>query len=237
VADRLVLNLLGYLDRAEVEPRRVTVCAGGGACAELLQQLGVVTAPAGAAVAYGPDTLLVAGPGATAPQGLAQAVAAGMHVVCLGLTGAELQAWCPVPIATVKTNACFARIANPPPELNGLCNADWYWHGRMTFDALAVPDAEKTAMNSALRVVHHGKGCVVLWQVPPWAIDENAKPYLRTSKRRAEALAARLLANLGAGFRTPLGERFATPVEQAWLKSYYLDVPLATDDPYRYYRW
>lgn len=237
VADRLVVNLLNYLDRAQVEPPRVTVCLGGGACVDLLQQLGVVTAPAGAAVAYGPGTLLVAGPGAVAPQGLAQAVAAGLNVVCLGMTGAELQAWCPVPIATVKTNACFARIANPPAELNGLCNADWYWHGRMQFDALVVPEAEKLAMNGALRVVRHGQGCVVVWQVPPWAIDENAKPYLRTSKRRADALAARLLANLGAGFRSPLAERLATPVEQAWLKSYYLDVPLATDDPYRYYRW
>jgi len=74
--------------------------------------------------------------------------------------------------------------------------------------------------------------------VPPWKIDEKAKPYLRTSKRHANALAARLLANLGAEFEaTVLGQRFAVPVEQAWLKSYYLDTPEAADDPYRYYRW
>ena len=108
----------------------------------------------------------------------------------------------------------------------------------MAFDALVATESEKDLSNSALRVVRYGKGRVVLWQVPPWKIDEKAKPYLRTSKRHANALAARLLANLGAEFdATPLDQRFASPVEQAWLKSYYLDTPEATDDPYRYYRW
>mgnify|MGYP001252783223 CR=1 FL=1 len=142
-----------------------------------------------------------------------------------------------VPVETVRTNACFTRIEELPPELDGLCNADWAWHGRMAFDALAVPAGERPGSNAALRVIRYGQGCVVLWQVPPWAIDEKAKPYLRTSKRRANAMAARLLANLGAGLDAPLGERFAVPVEKAWLNSYYLDVPEAGDDPYRYYRW
>ena len=156
----------------------------------------------------------------------------------MGMSGEELKGWCPVPVETVRTNATFSRIEEVPPELSGLCNADWAWHGRMTFDALVVPEGERRSSNAALRVIRHGKGRVVLWQVPPWMIDEQAKPYLRTSKRRANALAARLLANLGADFRTPLAERFAAPPEEkAWLNSYYLDVPEAGDDPYRYYRW
>lgn len=236
VADRLVVNLLGYLEQVQPEPRRATVGVGG-ACEALLRELGVDAAPAGADKASAAGRLLVAGPGAAAPQGLAQAVEQGMNVLCLGLSAAELQAWCPVPVSTVRTNACFARIEQRPPELNGLCNADWAWHGRMTFDALAVPEGERASANAALRVIRHGKGRVVLWQVPPWQIDEKAKPYLRTSKRRANAMAARLLANLGAGFTTPLDARVAAPVDQAWLNSYYLDVPEAGDDPYRYYRW
>jgi hypothetical protein len=118
--------------------------------------------------------------------------------------------------------------------LDGLGNADWAWHGRLSIDALQ--DAGVSG-NGALRVVRHGRGRVVVWQAPPWIIDEASKPYLRTSKRHAFAMASRLLANLGAGFRTPLGERFAAPVPQAWLRSFYLDVPVAGDDPYRYYRW
>ncbi len=237
MADRLVVNLLAYLGRAQPETRRAAVCLGGGACEALVRELGVKQERAD--VAPGAGTLLVAGPGAAAPPGLAQAVERGMDLVCLGMTGDELKAWCPVPVATVRTNACFSRIETVPPEFNGLCNADWAWHGRMAFDALAVPEGEaRAASNTALRVIRYGKGRVVVWQVPPWRIDEMAKPYLRTSKRRANAMAARLLANLGAEFGpTPLGERFAVPTEKAWLKSYYLDTPESGDDPYRYYRW
>jgi len=159
-------------------------------------------------------------------------------VLCLGLSGEELKKWCPVPVETASTNACFTRIARVPSELNGLCNADWAWHGRMTFDALALPADETEVASPALRVIRYGKGRVVIWQVPPWMIDEKAKPYLRTSKRRANAMASRLLGNLGAEFGpTPLGARFAAPAERAWLTSYYLDEPEAGDDPYRYYRW
>ena len=77
----------------------------------------------------------------------------------------------------------------------------------------------------------------MLWQVPPWKIDAEAKPYMRTSKRHAYRLAARILANLGAGFDIPLTARFAKPMEKAWLSSFYIDTPVAEDDPYRYYRW
>jgi hypothetical protein len=236
VADRLVVNLLTYLDGAPQIPRRATVCLGGGAAEALLRDAGVVLRQASAA-SYGPGTLLVAGPGAVAPPGLAQAVEQGMDVLCMGLGGGELKAWCPVSVATSTTNACFSRIERLPPELNGLCNADWAWHGRMQFDALAMAQADRDGSSPALRVIRHGKGRVAIWQVPPWAIDEKAKPYLRTSKRRANAMASRLLANLGAEFKTPLADRFTSPVDQAWLKSWYLDLPVAEDDPYRYYRW
>ncbi len=237
VADRLVVNLLGYLDRVRPEAKRKVVCEDRGVCGKLLREVGVASAPLGADVVCGPDTLLVAAPGALAPQGLAQMVEWGLNVLCLGLNGEELKTWCPVPVETVKTNACFTRVERAPLELNGLSNADWAWHGRMNFDALVVPANEKVSASPALRVIHFGKGCVVLWQVPPWLIDEKAKPYLRTSKRHANAMAARLLANLGADLHTPLPERFLLSEEGEWLKSYYLDVPEAGDDPYRYYRW
>ena len=77
--------------------------------------------------------------------------------------------------------------------------------------------------NEALRVVRHGKGVLVFWQTPPWTIDADAKPYLRTTKRRANAMLARLMGNLGF-VSTALSVRYG-------------DVPVAEDDPYRYYRW
>ena len=77
--------------------------------------------------------------------------------------------------------------------------------------------------NEALRVVRYGKGVLVFWQTPPWTIDADAKPYLRTTKRRANAMLARLMGNLGF-VSTALSVRYG-------------DVPVAEDDPYRYYRW
>ena len=237
VADRLVVNLLVYLNGLETEARKPVLCAGGEGAAAYLQAIGAAARPADGA-ACGSNVVLVAGSGAAVPQGLFHAIDQGMDVVCMGMSGEELKAWCPVPIMTVHTNACFTRLEKNPPELNGLSNADWAWHGRMTFDALTAPEDARDASNSALRVMRYGKGRIVIWQVPPWAIDEKAKPYLRTSKRHANAMGARLLANLGGGFApSPLAGRFAVPVEKAWLNSYYLDTPEASDDPYRYYRW
>ena len=159
--------------------------------------------------------------GARKPKGFEQKIANGARVVCLGLTAQEVAEWSPVPLAMAPTNGCYAsRIENPPPELNGLSNADWSWHGAMDFDAFTEPSPEG---NSAFRIVRHGKGYLVFWQVPPWTIDEVKKPYLRTTKRRAQYMLCRLLSNMECNFATP--------------SIRYADVPVAEDDPYRYYRW
>ena len=112
-------------------------------------------------------------------------------------------------------------LAGLPPELDGLSNADWQWHGSMDFDAFHGRPANG---NAALRVVPHGKGSYVFWQVPPESIDEKSRPYLRTSKRRAQWMLARLAGNLGIDLAAP--DRIG-----------YADIPEADDDPYRYYRW
>ena len=160
--------------------------------------------------------------GAAQPAGLRDEVAAGAHVLCLGFSAAEVAAWSPVPLAMAPTNRCYAaRIEKLPPELDGLSNADWQWHGSMDFDAFHGRPANG---NAALRVVPHGKGSYVFWQVPPESIDEKSRPYLRTSKRRAQWMLARLAGNLGIDLAAP--DRIG-----------YADIPEADDDPYRYYRW
>ena len=159
--------------------------------------------------------------GAERPADFFDQIARGGRALCLGLTAEEVKAWSPVPLAVAETNGCYAsRVEKIPPELNGLSNADWSWHGAMDFAAFTdrVPDG-----NSALRVVRHGKGWILFWQVPPWKIDAEAKPYLRTSRRRAEAMLARLFGNLGCV--SLVGSVL------------YSDTPVPEDDPYRYYRW
>ena len=155
------------------------------------------------------------------PAGFHAKIKAGATALLCGLSAAEVKKWSPVPLPCVETNACgYSRIEKLPPELNGLSNGDWAWHGLMDFAAFTdtVEDG-----NNAIRVVRYGKGRLVFWQVPPWKIDAEAKPYLRTSKRRAEAMLSRLMGNLG--FNRSVRPRF------------YADVPVPTDDPYRYFHW
>jgi hypothetical protein len=159
--------------------------------------------------------------GAQKPKWFDGKIESGARALCLGLTAKEVAEWCPVPVAMAATNGCYAaRIEEPPCELNGLSNADWSWHGAMGFDAFTEPAIDG---NQSIRVVRHGKGCFVFWQVPPWKIDEVAKPYLRTTKRRAQYMLCRILSNMGCNFEVPVIR--------------YADVPIAEDDPYRYYRW
>ena len=165
--------------------------------------------------------MYVVSSGAERPADFFDQIARGGRALCLGLTAEEVKAWSPVPLAVAETNGCYAtRVERIPPELNGLSNADWSWHGAMDFAAFTdrVPDG-----NNALRVVRHGKGWILFWQVPPWKIDAEAKPYLRTSRRRAEAMLARLFGNLGCV--SLVGSVL------------YADTPVPEDDPYRYYRW
>lgn len=159
--------------------------------------------------------------GAEIPTDFHECVARGAKALCLGLTAAEVKKWSPVPLACVETNGChFSRIARLPPELNGLSNGDWAWHGTMDFAAFQDENPEG---NPAFRIVRHGNGTIVFWQVPPWKIDDRAKPYLRTSRRRAEAMLSRLLGNMGFSVRDSAVR--------------YADAPLESDDPYRYFRW
>ena len=159
--------------------------------------------------------------GAEKPADFFDRIANGGRALCLGLTCDEVAKWSPVPLAMAHTNGCIAsRIERPHWVLNGLSNADWSWHGTMEFDAFTDPSEDG---NEAMRTVRHGKGMIVFWQVPPWTIDDVAKPYLRTTKRRAQYMLCRILSNIEC--------RFDYGVIR------YADVPVPEDDPYRYYRW
>jgi hypothetical protein len=58
--------------------------------------------------------------------------------------------------------------------------------------------------------------------------------------RRTSFVLSRLLGNLSVHGKTPLLDRFGSPVqngEQRWLKGFYLDKPVLEDDPYRFFGW
>ena len=168
---------------------------------------------------------LVVSSGAKRPDDLFARLAAGAKVLALGLTAEEVAAWSPVPLAVAETNACwFSRIEKPDAEfLNGLSNADFYWHGGMSFAAFQDADP---AGNAAVKVVRHGKGAIVFWQLPPWAFDVDANPHQRVTRRAANRTLARLMGNFdwhlfldGTGYHKRI---------------MYRDSPIAEDDPYRW---
>jgi len=216
VADQMTIDILKEL-LSVARPRVYKTCTILGDNAKQL------CASLGINAAY--TNLIIASSGAEMPRDLHQQIADGANVLCLGMNAEEIAKWSPVPMTVTFTNAYFTRIEKLPSELDGLSNADWAWHGQMSFYAFPSGSAEHQLGNQALRIIKHGKGTIVFWQVPPWQIDEVKKPYLRTTKRRANAMASRLLANLGATFEPSLG------------KPLYLDTPENVDDPYRYYRW
>ena len=90
----------------------------------------------------------------------------------------------------------------------------------MEFDAFQGAAADG---NAAVRMFKHGKGYILAWQTPPWTFDIEARPYLRTTRRRADWMLWRILGNLEC-------RSGATSIR-------YADIPVPDDDPYRYYRW
>ncbi len=216
VADDIVNRLVARLAEAMPEPRMV--CALGRNASDVARAYGVRSGADGK-VADGGRYLVTSG--AERPADFDAHIAKGGRALLLGLTAEEVARWSPVELAVAATNRCHAgRIERLPPELDGLSNGDWAWHGAVDFAAF-TESAEDG--NAALRVVRHGKGTLVFWQTPPWLIDEEKRPYQRITKRRANAMLGRLLGNLG----------FMSDADEVR----YGDAPEAEDDPYRYWRW
>ena len=166
---------------------------------------------------------LVVSQGAKVPDDLERRVSDGATILCLGLGADEAKAWsCGEALDIAQTNGCtFTRIAAPPPELNGLSNADFFWHGAMDFAAF---QDERQDGNAAFRVVRHGKGRIVYWQLPPWCFNTDARPHQRPSRCAASRFFARLMCNLGWETFTD-GTGFHK-------RPQYKDVPIPDDDPY-----
>lgn len=168
---------------------------------------------------------LVVSSGAKKPDDLFEQIKAGAKVLALGLTAKEIAAWSPVPLAVAETNNCyFSRIEKPDAELlNGLSNADFYWHGGMSFAAFQGKDPTG---NAALKVVRYGKGAIVFWQLPPWVYNVDENPHQRVTRRAAYRMLGRLMGNMdwniflnGTGYHKRI---------------MYRDSPIAEDDPYRW---
>lgn len=159
--------------------------------------------------------------GAQCPKGWADRIAAGGKALLVGLTAEEVRTWSPEPVdVSDETEVYPSRIADPPPELDGLSAADLFWHGTLDFAAFAGADQKG---NAAVKVIRHGRGTCVFLQLSPEVIGAETRPWHRVSLRAFNRTLTRVAANLGFGFVGGTAR--------------YLDLPEAEDDPYRYFHW
>lgn len=205
-ADRLCTNLVRYLVEAPSPDVRTPVYTGDQCGGDLLEELGITFIRPGS---LEPDRVWIAGPGAVCPEGMDAAIRGGLTLVCLGLTAEDLRTWVPE-IEATETEAGYGNLpAAGDPELTGISNAELYWR---TKPRIAAPADTAESGSPGIRVLHRGRGRIILCQAAPWHFDVTAKPYLRTTQRRNLFLVSRLLANLGIYGRNPLLERLAAPV-------------------------
>jgi hypothetical protein len=226
-AQKLLSNLCKYLDGVAPSKPRKTLYAGAesGDAFKLLKAMGARFEPLGAQ-ALDENSLVVVGPKHTAAA-ITAAVERGANVLCLGLGEPELKALFPGELKAKLAPTIPSIIERfDDPALVGISNAELHWRTLLDVTALE-PGASG---NEALRVIRRGRGTIVVCQAAPWMFDYAKKPYVRTTFRRNSFLISRLLANLGACFETAFSTAPATP-------DWYLQQPIAEDDPFRYYRW
>ena len=197
-AEKVLGDALLYLDRARTGKVRKVFFLGDAVGAGYLTALKVPFKPWTPEETLDSDTLLVLASGAR-PGELTAALQNGCNVLALGLSRAELEEILPGGFR-VETRRCYSDFVpalHDSPEFLGISNADLHWRGGMQMDAFPADAAGGCSLDRK----RLGRGTIVAFQLPPWKFDEE-EFYYRTCRRRSALLGARLLANLGAEFRT-----------------------------------
>ncbi len=177
-----------------------------------------------------PELLLI-GPGAGKYADMTEAVAKGLKLICIGLSETQLESLMPGKIKAVDRKDQSSKTAKlDAPEFAGISNMDTYFQAKLDYASL-TPSSE-------LSIIKHGNGSVIICPVSLDALDYEKYSYMRSSFRRRAFMLSRLLHNAGLESSSRLLERFKSPAKETpWLESYYIQKPVAEDDPYRYYHW
>ncbi len=241
---RLVQNLIAYVADWKPAARRQALYVGDAVGKSHLENAGVSASPYEGGK-LSPEQVLVVGPGA-GPQLSANAAAigqwlkAGGNMLAIGVDQADVNALLPK-VATKKAEHIAAWF--PPfgmaSLLAGVGPADV--HNRDPREFSLVTAGAAIAGDGVLAKADDVN--VVFCQAVPWQFDYKKDQFnVKRTFRRASALLARLLGNLGVEGSTPVLARFHSPVDAAgaekrWLDGLYLDRPEEWDDPYRFFRW
>ena len=227
VAPEVVAALGRILDYAArplaAAPAKVLVLERGANVATTFGELGIPFKKAAAAGDAKPGDVLVLGPDANAGD-LTQLVESGVKVLALALGWDETAKTFPASKATKRgweSYPVFNELVGKEPLLSGVTNADINWLRPSSVAYRASFDGD------ILTVKHAGKGVFAYSGIAPWCFDTKELT-MRHNRRRAQALVTRLVANLGGA---------ACDAFPGSGQPLYADKPIATDDPYRYFRW
>jgi hypothetical protein len=243
-ADALTRNLLRHVSEWKPMPTRRVLYAGDPAGKRHLETAGLsVDAYTGKELTA--DRVLIAGPdGGAQLAGEASAIgkwlAAGGHLLAIGLEGADIEAFLPSRITMKRAEHIAAYFPAPERQslLAGIGPADV--QNRDPRDLPLVSGGARVIGNGVLALGDNAN--LVFCQLAPWQFDQKKQMNLKRTFRRSVYVVTRLAANMGAAGTTPVLARFRSPVvvspaEQRWLEGLYLDVPEEWDDPYRFFRW
>ncbi|WP_303056023.1 glycoside hydrolase family 2 TIM barrel-domain containing protein [Victivallis vadensis] len=196
-AEQTLAKALRYLDDTSPAPVRKVWYSGNEKLRTQLEQTGVVCEKIDPAKLSSGD-LLVLGPGEAVPGNLRRRIQGGLNVLACGLTGAELSRFVPeVNASPGEWMSDWVDGLGERPEYRGIGNAELHFRYPLRFDGFPKDSTGGISLNS----IRIGRGILVMMQLPPWRFDRKVHA-TRTTARRADFLLMRLLANLGAEFRT-----------------------------------
>ena len=192
---------LEFLDKAQPAEAHRTWRAGSDALTAQLEATGVLSEPLDAAQVK-PGDVIVLAHGAKMPANIQALVEAGVNILCCGMDADELAKVAGVKAVRGSFFTDYVNTLRAEPLFRGIGNSELHVRYPQEFDGFA----EVGAGGVSLHCVRLGKGAVVMMQLPPWRWDSQFLA-VRTTCRRADFTFMRLLANLGATFRTDFCER------------------------------
>jgi len=215
-AETLACNLLRYAAEWRPAPRRSVTYAGDAAGLRHLERCGIAPSPYDGG-ALSPDRVLVVGPGG--PEALKDRAAAGAflnaggHIVALGLSEAEANAFLPTPVA--MTNAeHIATFFDPPgasSPLAGIGPADV--HNRDPRELPLVTGGAEPLGDGVLAVGE--EGTVVFCQLPPWTVTSSEGAVASFAVDDSDAVDGTRSALVTMGAVSRQGGQFGQRVETA----------------------
>jgi hypothetical protein len=242
-AERIADNLVEYVSDWKPQTKRTVVYAGESEGRRFLESTGIATTAFNAEKLQ-PNQLLVVGPkGADELSAHKDKIAgftkSGGALLLIGQTESDAKQFLPFQITTREQEhiSSFFAPANLNSLFAGVSCADV--HNRDPRKLPLILGGGQIVGDGILAQAKEAP--IIFCQMAPWQFD-GEQENLRRTRRHVSVLFARLLANLGAEFKTPIVERFSAPVvagknERRWSEGLYLDQPEEWDDPYRFFRW